>query len=97
MESGTARRSPISGDIPMNTPQEKLREALEILDSMLARKNTPAVLVRAHRLIESALSDFFQDEDDVAALGQCFPDEPEDWRDEVYTLTAEPPRPEPAA
>jgi hypothetical protein len=73
----------------------KIAEALDILSALLAPKNN-VLLLRAHRLLESALQDYFADEDDTAALGPTFPDD-EPWRDEIITLSAEPPRPEPAA
>jgi hypothetical protein len=54
---------------------EKLREALDILDALLASQRCPATIIRAHRLFESALSDFFQDEDDTATIPLWFEDE----------------------
>ncbi len=70
---------------------EKIREALDILDALLAPKNN-VLLLRAHRLIESALQDFFADEDDTAVLGQAFPDE-EPWQNETVYIGAKPPEP----
>jgi hypothetical protein len=77
-------------------PVERIREAKEILESLLSKRGSSVLFVRCHRLIETALDGLFQDADDVAAFGQAFPDE-EPWHDEIITLSAEPPRPGPAA
>lgn len=63
----------------------KLEECFEILTAILRiRPRTyPATLCRAHRLLESALGDFFDDPEDMAAL----PD------DETVYIGAEPPPP----
>jgi hypothetical protein len=66
--------------------KRKLEELRDILESLLERKNAPAVLVRAHYLCLSALSDFFDCVDDVAAV-------PAVWFDDerVGDLHTEPP------
>ncbi len=58
--------------------KQKLQEVRDILSAIIAgpRDDWPVVLIRAHRLVESALGDFFSEEDDVATLGQWFEDEP---------------------
>jgi hypothetical protein len=57
----------------MNT-LEKLHEVRDILQSIMAASRTayPATLCRAHRILELAIDDFFQSEDDVAV---AFPDD----------------------
>jgi hypothetical protein len=66
----------------------KIEEAFEILTEIMRTKRYPAIMCRAHRLLESALGDFFSEDDDVAALGQCFPD-----HELVGELLPEPPFP----
>jgi hypothetical protein len=51
----------------MNT-REKLAEAKDILDALLASKYAPATVVRLHHLVTSALEDFFCDKTDTACL-----------------------------
>jgi hypothetical protein len=46
----------------------KLEEAFEILTAILRTRRYPAIMCRAHRLLESAIEDFFDSPDDVAAL-----------------------------
>lgn len=46
----------------------KLEEVFDILTAMLRTARAPATLSRAHRLLESAIGDFFASEDDIAAL-----------------------------
>jgi hypothetical protein len=67
--------------------REKLREVLDILGAFLASKRCPATIIRAHHLVESALSDFFQDEHDTATIPMWFEDEL------VGELNPEPPFP----
>jgi hypothetical protein len=59
----------------MDTKQ-KLEEIWNILDALLGSPRCSKRLLRARDLIESALSDFFSDEDDVVALGNWLDDEP---------------------
>jgi hypothetical protein len=68
----------------MNT-LEKLNEVRDILESIIAATRTsyPAVLCRAHRILELAIDDFFQCEDDVAVP---YPDD-----EIVGDLIADPP------
>ncbi len=63
----------------------KLEECFEILTAILRirPRNYPAMLCRAHRLLESALGDFFDDPEDVAGLAD---------EEKVY-IGAEPPKP----
>jgi hypothetical protein len=63
----------------------KLEEVFDILTATLKTGRAPTNLYRAHRLLESALGEFFDNEDDVAVL----PDE------ETMYLGAEPPSPVP--
>jgi hypothetical protein len=63
--------------------RDKLAEARDILAAMLVGKRD-ARLVRAHSLIESALSDFFDSLNDEAALTD---------EDDVWIATEEPPQP----
>ncbi len=71
----------------------KLEECFEILTALLrtCRTSQRPLLGRAHRLLESALGDFFSDPDDAAALGQCFPEEPAD--EETVYIGEYPPLP----
>ncbi len=68
--------------------REKLSEALDIIDAVLAasRCSFPAKLVRCRGLLRSALDDFFVDEDDEAAIAE-----------ETVFIGREPPSPFPAA
>jgi hypothetical protein len=54
----------------MNPTHQKVTEAYEILTAALrtGRASRQPHLARAHRLLESALDDFFSDPTDVAAL-----------------------------
>jgi hypothetical protein len=54
----------------------KLEEIRDILDALLDTPRASKRLLRARDLIESALSDFFSDPDDVATLGCWLDDEP---------------------
>ncbi len=55
--------------------KEKLEEARDILHGYLCRQGQPPrALARVARLLEEVLSDWW-DEDDVATLPFCFPDE----------------------
>jgi hypothetical protein len=49
-------------------PVDRIREAKEILESLLAKRTSSVLLVRAHRLLETALDQLFQDPEDVAGL-----------------------------
>jgi hypothetical protein len=60
----------------MNTIQ-RLQEARDILESLLAKRGSSVLLVRAHGLLDTAISELFQDPDDTVALGPNFPDEDE--------------------
>lgn len=46
----------------------KLEEVFDLLSAMLRTGHAPAKLYRAHGLLESALSDFFENEDDIAII-----------------------------
>jgi hypothetical protein len=59
----------------MDTKQ-KLEEVRDILDALLSNPKCHKSILRAHDLLESALGDFFDDEDDVAVIGGWFEDEP---------------------
>jgi hypothetical protein len=73
------------GNEPMHPTHQKITEAYEILTAILHTGRFPANMCRAHRLLESALGDFFDDADDVAGL-------PEDLGNErVGELRREPP------
>jgi hypothetical protein len=65
-------------------PTTKLREALDILDAVLAGKRSTALLARCRLMVASALDDFFTEADDVAALPA---------EEETVFLDATPPRP----
>ncbi len=55
--------------------KEKLEEARDLLHALMTRPGRPsATLARAARLLEEVLADWW-DEDDVATLPFCFPDE----------------------
>ena len=77
MESGTARRSPLSGE---NLMKEKLEDARDIVAAIIDRSgNYPVGLVRVHRLFEQVLAEWW-DEDESITLAEepplRFPDEP---------------------
>jgi hypothetical protein len=46
----------------------KLEEVFDILSAMLGKGRPSSLLCRAHRLVESAIRDFFHNEDDVADI-----------------------------
>jgi hypothetical protein len=50
---------------------QRLQEVRDILEATLAASHrAPATLVRAHRLLELAIGDFFSEADDEAALAE---------------------------
>jgi hypothetical protein len=55
--------------------KQKLEEIRDILDALLDTPRASKRLLRARDLIDSALSDFFSDEDDVIGLGCWFDDD----------------------
>jgi hypothetical protein len=55
----------LKGDLYMET-REKLADALDVISSIIERGRYPVGLLRAHRLLESAIGDFFSDPSDVA-------------------------------
>lgn len=56
--------------------REKLLEVRDIIAALLDKPRCHKSLLRAHDLLESAIGDFFSDEDDVAVVSQWFDDEP---------------------
>ncbi len=54
--------------------KQKLEEVRDILAAFLDSPRCPATIVRAHRLVDSAIADFFDSEDDVASIPLWFPD-----------------------
>lgn len=60
----------------------KLEEVFDILTAMLRSGRYSTALYRAHGLLESAIGDFFESEDDVAILP-----------DETAYIGSEPPPP----
>jgi hypothetical protein len=54
--------------------REKLAEVRDILDALMSSPRCHKSILRARDLIESALGDFFDSEDDTAVLPFCFPD-----------------------
>jgi hypothetical protein len=72
MESGTARRSPLSGE---NLMKEKLEDARDMVAAIIDRgRSYPVGLVRVHLLLEQMLADWW-DEDDTASIPIWFEDE----------------------
>src|SRR5262245_35959544 len=63
---GPGRRPSPKGDRNMST-KEKLERAFEHLTVELRMRRSPSLCL-AHTLLESALSDFFDDPEDAAAL-----------------------------
>jgi hypothetical protein len=70
----------------MDTKQ-KLEEVRDILDALLSNPRCSKTLLRAHDLVVSAISDFFDSEDDTAIIPLWFEDE------SVGELNPEPPFP----
>jgi hypothetical protein len=54
--------------VPTCPTQAKLAEAIDILDSLMARARNGSMLIRLHSLVSSALNDLTWDEADVVAI-----------------------------